>query len=196
MRKRVCKKCGRKFFPTVWNKVYCGSKIRKTGCAWWNADKNRNKRRWKNENYKKYQRDYGKRWKKEQRKLKTDYILRQLESKKVYWRSNHGKQTACEWRRRNSDKILFWNKRRVLMKKSVVGNHAWQEWEEVKAKYNYCCALCGISEKDLVKKWKRTNFIKLTEDHIVPIVRGGTDYIKNIQPLCISCNAKKKDQKN
>jgi len=71
----------------------------------------------------------------------------------------------------------LWHKR----KKRATGSHTFGEWENLKAQYNWICPCCGMREPE----------IQLTEDHIIPLSRSGSDNIENIQPLCRSCNCKK-----
>jgi len=76
---------------------------------------------------------------------------------------------------------LFLNLRRRARKLSAEGSHTFREWELLKKQYGFICLSCRKKEPD----------IKLTEDHINPLIKGGSDFIDNIQPLCINCNCKK-----
>lgn len=49
---------------------------------------------------------------------------------------------------------------------------------EFVAKHGYVCMCCGKTEA-------------ITFDHVVPISKGGTDSIENMQLLCVSCNSSK-----
>ena len=80
------------------------------------------------------------------------------------------------------------NKRNRLKQATCkeLGTHTFREWELLKKQYNYTCPCCGLSEPFIGQKSEN-----LTEDHIIPLSKCGSDLIENIQPLCLDCNIKK-----
>ena len=96
-------------------------------------------------------------------------IRKQGESKQVYHRN------YCK---KHPDIISHLKSNRYAREKGAVGSHTLQEWNMVKQKFGYKCAICGEKKP-------------LTKDHIIPLSKGGSNYISNIQPLCRNCNSKK-----
>lgn len=66
--------------------------------------------------------------------------------------------------------------------KGAEGSFSLQEWELKKKDFDYQCNNCGSTSR------------KLTKDHIIPLTKGGSNYISNIQPLCQSCNSRKSNK--
>lgn len=62
-----------------------------------------------------------------------------------------------------------------IKREGAPGGHTETEWQTVCEAWDRRCARCGERRP-------------LTLDHILPISRGGTDDITNIQPLCSRCN--------
>ena len=186
---KECLNCKKTFSPNIWNQIFCGSKTKKEGCSY--KMHLARIRKYIQTNYREYMRSYQRKWKKEQRKVNSLYAQRQLEAKRKYGKSLNGRSAAQAWRKKNITKILFWNKNRTLKIRGTIGNHTIEEWNKLKREYNNKCAICGIEEEKLISLWNRKGFDRLTRDHIIPLAHGGTNYIQNIQPLCISCNARK-----
>jgi 5-methylcytosine-specific restriction endonuclease McrA len=57
-------------------------------------------------------------------------------------------------------------------------SHTKLEWEQLLIKTGNICLCCKEKKK-------------LTKDHIIPLSKGGTDQISNLQPLCQDCNTHK-----
>ncbi len=60
----------------------------------------------------------------------------------------------------------------------VAGTWTARDWEELCAHYGNRCLACGSAGP-------------LTVDHVIPLEKGGTNDISNIQPLCGPCNRRK-----
>lgn len=92
------------------------------------------------------------------------------------------KPCACkkisEFKKEHREQYNEYGRRRNLSKKHVTGSHSITDWRIMRDISDNKCMACGSSDD-------------LTRDHVFPITRHGTDYISNIQVLCVSCNASK-----
>lgn len=120
------------------------------------------------------------RWRKEHpenvKRYKQNYYLanreKELEKDKQWRIDNPKKWRICHRASTRAYKIR---------KKNASGSLKKHDWAILLEIYNWTCPMC----------WKKEPEIHLSVDHKIPLSKGGTNYLDNIQPLCLNCNAKK-----
>ncbi len=70
-------------------------------------------------------------------------------------------------------------RRRARERGAEISDFTGEQWEAVKAAYGYRCAYCG------------TGTVALTQDHVIPLAKGGHHTATNIVPACKTCNSRK-----
>ena len=133
---------------------------------------------------------YGRRWYVENRDHVLAYSetygranpeVRRAASRK--WREKNPERAAemCrDWASRNKRAVADTSaKRRARKRANDCRTVTKRDWTRLCARYGDRCAYCASVKS-------------LTQDHIIPIVRGGRHAIGNLLPACRSCNSRKR----
>lgn len=110
--------------------------------------------------------------------------LEKVRSDAAKWKRNNpvrARKNNRDWYRNNPEKNIAKHKRRRARKAGADGSHTLSEFRSLCEQYDNRCLCCGKKKK-------------LTADHVIPLISGGSDDISNIQPLCFSCNSSKRDR--
>lgn len=121
-----------------------------------------------------YQKDYDKR----------SYVVERKRKHYIVYRSKPENQEkaraySTQYRKDHPELTVYNDNIRRTRELNAEGSHTLEQWKLLLSSFN-CCPKCGKAKK-------------LTQDHIIPLSKGGTDFIDNIQVLCFSCNASKRD---
>jgi len=98
------------------------------------------------------------------------------------WRVQHPEQVKMnsrEYRETHRDYRAVHNAKRRALKAGCRANvFTGKEWGAMKAAYGYRCVYCQKKKP-------------LTQDHVIPLAKGGLHDKANIVPACQSCNSRK-----
>ena len=114
---------------------------------------------------------------------KKYYIINKEKHKKIvrkYYENNKDKISVynSQWKKENKDKVNISTQKRYARKHNLLDNFSIKQWEICKKYFNDTCCYCGKNEK-------------LTQDHFIPLSKGGEYTVNNIVPACRSCNSSK-----
>jgi hypothetical protein len=120
-------------------------------------------------------------------------VMKRRESQQAAREANreHYRSENRKWRKANPDKIRALENLKSIRRKAVeTDNHTMEELH-VYWKANGMdpkrCTYCDAWHT----KWIRGGWKVSVGDHVVPLSKGGKDFIENIVPCCFSCNCSK-----
>lgn len=79
----------------------------------------------------------------------------------------------------DKDKYFATSRKSRAKRKGAEGSFTTEEWKSLCDYWDWTCLRCGRCD------------VKMSVDHVIPLSKGGTNYISNIQPLCLKCNLEK-----
>jgi 5-methylcytosine-specific restriction endonuclease McrA len=104
------------------------------------------------------------------------------------YRANHPKlhrEAVRRWRGDHRENVKAWLKKRRATKAGCLVNDLTAiQWSRLKKHYGGCCAYCFVY----------VGYQRLTQDHIIPLSRGGNHTLSNVAPCCRSCNSRKQSK--
>lgn len=85
---------------------------------------------------------------------------------------------AKEWKKSNPDKVNAGSRSYASRRRGAEGKYSVADYLKIKNRQGGLCAYCQDNKANSI-------------DHIVPLSRGGSNYIGNILPVCGYCNSSK-----
>lgn len=89
------------------------------------------------------------------------------------------KECRKKWRETHRDAEAAMKHRRRAKLLNAGGSYTAEEWQAMKDRYSGRCVACLRTEAQLAPLG-----LRLVPDHVLPLAKGGTNDIANIQPLC------------
>lgn len=84
-----------------------------------------------------------------------------------------------QWATNNRERVKSYSEKRRALKRGVESDLTPAQWLAILEAYKHRCAYCG------------KHFDRLTQDHVIPLSKGGKHTASNIVPACQPCNSKK-----